>query len=54
MRIFRAIGMGIGILVLQMLTPVIFAGLEATLLKFFETASRLFDATQAVVDRSGL
>lgn len=37
MRINRAIGLGIGILVLQMLMSQVFAGFEQTLLVTFDT-----------------
>jgi len=37
MRINRAIGLGIGILVLQMLMSQVFAGFEETLLVTFDT-----------------
>ncbi len=54
MRIFRAIGLGIGILVLQRLAPAIYAGLEASLLRFFEAAGSIFDAAQTVLQKAGL
>ena len=54
MRINRAIGMGIGILVLGTLMPAVFAALEVTLLKFFEASGSIFDAAQTVLHRSGL
>jgi len=54
MRINRALGFGIGILILLWLMPTVFVGLEASLLKFFQTANRILDASQAVVDKAGL
>ena len=53
MRINRAIGLGIGILVLTWLLPAVLAGLETALLKFFEAAGGIFDASQAVIIRAG-
>ena len=53
MRINRAIGLGIGILVLGWLMPAVLTGLEATLLKFFHSAQKLFEASDAVLIRSG-
>lgn len=42
MRINRAIGLGIAIIVLKLLMATTFAALENTLLVFFNTASVLF------------
>lgn len=38
MRIFRAVGLAIAIVVLQYLTPKIYAGFEDTLVQFFHLA----------------
>lgn len=53
MRINRAIGMGIGILVLSALMPAVLAALQDTLLKFFEASGSIFDAAQTVLTRAG-
>lgn len=52
MRIFRAIGLGIAIVVLRFLVPAIFAGLQSMLLKMFTTVEFLLDFVQATI--SGL
>jgi len=54
MRILRAVGLGIGILVIQWLTPDLFEGLQASLLEFFKMATRLFKAAQSAVVKAGL
>jgi hypothetical protein len=46
MRINRAIGLGIGILVLQMLMSDVFGGFEETLLATFDTTQTALSAVE--------
>ncbi len=39
MKIFRALGLAIGIITLKLLIPQVFSGLEHTLITFFDTTS---------------
>jgi len=49
MGIFRAIGLGLVIIILKFLMPVVFAGLENTLVVFFDTTQSVLLRSQAVV-----
>jgi len=49
MRIFRAIGLGLVIIILQFLVPTIFAGIEHTLLQLFNTLDSVMAQSQIVL-----
>jgi hypothetical protein len=47
MKILRAIGWGLLIIILKFLTPKIFSGLENTLLVFFEAAQGILSGSKS-------
>ncbi|MCX6713130.1 MAG: hypothetical protein NTY66_02905 [Candidatus Vogelbacteria bacterium] len=49
MRIFRAIGLGMVIIILQFLVPTIFAGFEHTLLRLFATLDMVMVRSELVM-----
>lgn len=54
MRIFRAVGLGLVIIILQFLVPTIFHGLEHTLLTLFDTLDLAMEQTQSVLQTGNL
>ena len=46
MRILRAIGLGIALVVLKLIVPAVFTAGEQTLITFFKTADTLFQQVQ--------
>jgi hypothetical protein len=46
MKIFRALGLGIGIVVLKLLMGEVFFAFEATLLQLFSLLQTIFSTTQ--------
>lgn len=48
MKIFRALGLGIGIIVLKFLAPEIFSALEKTLITLFETVENILVQSQNI------
>ena len=49
MRILGAIGLGMTIVVLRLLVPEVYAGLEGALVQFFETAQVLLAHAETVI-----
>ncbi len=46
MPLFRAIGLGIGLIVIRTLMPDVFEGLEDTLLSFFSTMTEILNVSK--------
>lgn len=53
MRIFGAVGLGLTIVVLKVLMPRVFDGIEESLIRFFELVSMVLDQSQATIERGG-
>ncbi|MEI6191260.1 MAG: hypothetical protein WCP24_02755 [bacterium] len=50
MKILKALGLGLTILILRSLLPEVFQAFENTLLQFFHLAGSLLDKTQVLVN----
>ncbi len=51
MPVFRAIGMGIAIVILKLAMPDVLSGLEGTLVQFFDVAGHALTTIDSVISR---
>ena len=54
MKIFRAVGLGVGLLILKIIMPDVFSGLEHALVKFFSVLADVMGKFPNPADQSAM